>query len=311
MWTAVIGELKRRYPERPVLFKHAIPTPLDRCLPAEWKKTSFYRKVNKKLFWETKMMDEIFANNPHIAAAHTLSRAEMKKAVIIDCNANQNSYAVSCTRERIVFKDGNAIAMLCKRFDCEAPALPRPELFFTPEERQRAARRVQGFGDFIALEPHAKDDYTPNKGWFFERWQEVVDRLSGSITVVQVGLPEKALLKGVVDFRGIGSFRDTACLLPHARLFVGTDGGLMHAARAVGTDSVILYGGYTPIELTAYTNNVNIYHHVECAPCGLRVECPFQKKCLASIQVEEVVAAITAKLRQAAARALPQAVPLT
>ncbi|HOY08570.1 MAG TPA: glycosyltransferase family 9 protein, partial [Candidatus Omnitrophota bacterium] len=267
-------------------------------------------KVNKRLFWETKPLDDIFRNNPHLVPADALDRRQRKKAIIIDCNANENSYAVSCTPEKIVFKPGNAITMLCRRFGCQVASPPRPELFFTEEERRRVSRWMEGLDDFIALEPHAKDDYTPNKSWFFERWQAVVDRVSQLIPVVQVGLPEKALLKRVKDFRGLGSFRDTACLLGSAKLFVGTDGGLMHAAQAVGTDSVILYGGYTPIELTAYGNNVNIYHHVDCAPCGLRFECPFQKKCLASIQVEEVVAAITGKLKNTAPRPHPEAVSL-
>lgn len=310
IWTAVIGELKRRYPDRPVLFKHAIPTPLDRWVPADWKQNPVYQRFNKKLFWETRPLDEIFSNNPRLVPADALTEDERHKAVIIDCNDNRNSYAVSCSPERIVFKPGNAIAMLCKRFDCEAASPPRPELFFTEEERRRVARWTEGLGDFLALEPHAKDDYSPNKSWFFERWQEVVDQVSELITVVQVGLPGKALLKRVVDFRGIGSFRDTACLLGGAKLFVGTDGGLMHAARAVGIDSVILYGGYTPIELTAYSNNVNIYHHTDCTPCGLRIECPFHKKCLASIQVKEVVAAITGKLENTASRPHPQPVSL-
>ena len=311
IWTAVIGELKRRCPDTAILFKHTIPTPFDRYAPAGWKNHPLYRKVNQKLFWETKSLDDVFMNNPHLVPFETLSARDVKKAIVIDCNSKRNSYAVSCTKDRIVFKPGNAIAMLCKRFGCGVTALPRPELFFTDEEQQRAARRVQGLGDFIAVEPHAKADYTPNKDWFFERWQAVADRVSPRITVVQVGLPGKALLKGVVDFRGIGTFRDAACLLGHARLFAGTDGGLMHAARAVETASVILYGGYTPIELTAYSNNVNIYHHVDCAPCGLRIECPFHKKCLASIQVEEVVGAITGILNQTAPWPHPQAVSLT
>jgi len=275
------------------------------------KRHPVFQKINKKLFWETKSLDDIFSNNPHLVPSDALDRTQRKKAIIIDCNANENSYAVSCTPERFVFKSGNAIMMLCKRFGCEVASPPRPELFFTEEERQRAARWTEGLGDFIALEPHAKDDYTPNKSWFFERWQAVVDHVSELITVVQVGLPGKALLKRVVDFRGIGSFRDTACLLGGAKLFVGTDGGLMHAAQAVGIDSVILYGGYTPIELTAYNNNINIYHHVACAPCGLRIECPFHKKCLASIQVEEVVAAITGKLENTVPWPHPKVVSLT
>ncbi len=311
IWTAVIGELKRRYPARPVIFKHTIPTPLERCAPVGLKQNPVFHKVNKRLFWETKPLDEIFTNNPHLIPADALDRRQRKRAIIIDCNDNQNSYAVSCTPEKLVFKSGNAITMLCKRFGCDVTSPPRPELFFTEEELRRVARWMEGLDDFIALEPHAKDDYTPNKSWFFERWQAVVDQVSELITVVQVGLPGKALLKRVVDFRGLGSFRDTACLLKGAKLFVGTDGGLMHAAQAVGIDSVILYGGYTPLELTAYHNNINIYHHVDCAPCGLRVQCPFHKKCLASIQVEEVVAAITRKLKNTAPWPHPKAVSLT
>ena len=35
-----------------------------------------------------------------------------------------------------------------------------------------------------------------------------------------------------------------------------------------------------------------VCHYVECAPCGLRGDCPFEKKCLTSIQVDEVYLAV-------------------
>jgi ADP-heptose:LPS heptosyltransferase len=77
-----------------------------------------------------------------------------------------------------------------------------------------------------------------------------------------------------------------------ADLLVVPDSGPMHIAAAVGTPSVVIYGGYTDPECTGYAGNINLYSPVPCAPCWLRSPCPYDKKCLHQILPNQVEAAV-------------------
>ena len=117
-------------------------------------------------------------------------------------------------------------------------------------------------------------DYTPNREYPFEKWQKIVDELSDKIQFVQVGMPDSnlRLLNNVVDMRGKTSFRTAALLIGRSRLFLSSEGGLVHAATAVDTPSVVVITGYQDEKMVAYPQNinVNISNH---GPCGLKVPC--------------------------------------
>ncbi len=54
-----------------------------------------------------------------------------------------------------------------------------------------------------------------------------------NLQIVQIGLKSAQPLTSVVDLRGLTTFREAALVLPEAALFVGAEGGMMHAANAV------------------------------------------------------------------------------
>ena len=91
-------------------------------------------------------------------------------------------------------------------------------------------------------------------------------------------------------------------LLAGARVFVGTDGGLLHLANLVGTPSVGIYGpvsetGYAPLPTAAPSTLVTA--DVPCRPCYRRFRftgCAHEKRCLTSITPEEVATAIQTTL---------------
>jgi heptosyltransferase-2 len=73
------------------------------------------------------------------------------------------------------------------------------------------------------------------------------------------------------------------------------DTGPMHIAAAVGTPVVVPFGSTSP-ELTGPglpgdTRHRLLQAAVPCAPCFLR-ECPIDFRCMESIAVERVVAAV-------------------
>ena len=110
---------------------------------------------------------------------------------------------------------------------------------------------------------------------------------------MQIGEAGRPALRNVINLCGEIPFRIAVLVMKRARLFLGLKGGLMHAANAVGVPSVIVWGGTTMPEFAAYREQHRVIcHYVDCAPCGLRRDCPYEKKCLTSIQVDEVYSAI-------------------
>ncbi len=107
--------------------------------------------------------------------------------------------------------------------------------------------------------------------------------------VVQIGLGRSGILSGAVDLTVKTDFRGAARVIREAALFIGTEGGLMHAARAVDARALILWGGITLPEFIGYPDHqTTICKHVECAPCGNAGWCDYGHRCMQEITVDEV-----------------------
>jgi hypothetical protein len=128
-----------------------------------------------------------------------------------------------------------------------------------------------------------------NKEWYPERFQMVVDSLRGEFEFVQLGSERDPLLAHVRDLRGATSIRESAAILYHAQLYIGSVGFLMHLARAVDCPSVIIFGGREAPWQSGYTCNVNLYTPVPCAPCWRWNTCEFDRKCMREITADDVV----------------------
>jgi ADP-heptose:LPS heptosyltransferase len=78
-----------------------------------------------------------------------------------------------------------------------------------------------------------------------------------------------------------------AATLSRARAAVLPEGGLHHAAAAVGVKSIVIYGGYISPQQTGYNLHENIFTGGE--PCGMRIPCRHCEKAMASIAPEMVM----------------------
>jgi ADP-heptose:LPS heptosyltransferase len=144
----------------------------------------------------------------------------------------------------------------------KGPAAPR--LYLTDEEIQRAERAYPG--RYIVVCPTGKQIFSANRReWGIERFRDL-RRMLGEYRFVQVGLADDPLMDEVADARGL-SVRDTAAIVHNAWFFLGLEGGFMHVARATGTRSAIVFGGYMLPAVSGYPENVNIYSEVDCSPC--------------------------------------------
>lgn len=161
------------------------------------------------------------------------------------------------------------------------------ELFLSDDEvavgRTSAAGRV-------LIEPNTKVP-DGNKAWAFERWQAVVDALP-EVDWVQIGEPSARRL-GRVRFVTT-RVREAFGVVKAARLFVGAEGALHHAAAALGTPAVVLWSEFISPVFTGYTSQRNI--RKTAAVCGSRHPCPSCRASMDAITVDEVVRAIQEEL---------------
>ena len=159
---------------------------------------------------------------------------------------------------------------------------PVGEIHLSPAERAFSAGRAGR----VVLEPHLKRDASANKDWGWRRWKELARLLqrSGHL-VTQLGPPGTRLLPGAELIETPG-FRAACSVLASARLAILPEGGLHHAAAALGTPAIVIFGGFISPRQTGYAHQLSLYD--ESDPCGLRLPCTHCAQAMRRIEPEKV-----------------------
>jgi len=156
------------------------------------------------------------------------------------------------------------------------------EIYFSHEE-QKDIDKIDG--DYIVVEPNVKRVYahTVNKAW--HGWEELLKHDLPWIQLGDVTVDKKT------TWLETPTFRNALQMLSKAKLFVGTDGGLHHAAAALGIPSVVIWTGFTSPRHLGYDTHRNIHDGSE--PCGtydsVCQHCLLKSK---AISVEQVLDAV-------------------
>jgi hypothetical protein len=191
------------------------------------------------------------------------------------------------SRDQSAAPSRHIIAELCANAGIAGPVSVKPNLVLSSAEKEFGAWA----SGRIVIQSSGRGAKYPmlNKEWYPERFQAVVDSLCDEFDFVQLGSVGDPLLTDVRDLRGATSIRESASILFHAHLYIGTVGFLMHLARAVDCPSVIIFGGREAPWQSGYTCNVNLYTPVPCAPCWRWNTCEFDRRCMREITVDDVV----------------------
>jgi len=141
----------------------------------------------------------------------------------------------------------------------------------------------------VILEPNYKNAISvDNKDWGLERWQELANLCASSgIRVHQIGQnphPQRLLKEAV--YLHTPTFKQAAAVLARAKAAVLPEGGLHHAAAALGIRAVVIYGGFISPKQTGYDMHINLFTGTE--PCGSRKSCEHCRASMAKITPEEV-----------------------
>lgn len=244
----------------------------------------------------------VWDGNPHVYLDDGTDRPYDVQCVML--NDPETNYCKLDTPDRCVQRhDKHVVRQICERFGFE-PKSVSPELYLTERERQDARALIDArvpaqtpFGPFVTVEPCTKDGYTVNKTYPFEKWQRVVDALREHVDVVQVGAPGSRALDGVYSAVGMTDFRGAAALQEMAALHIGSEGGLMHSARAVGTKSVVVVTGFLHPTMTCYPEDTVLWVGVGHGPCGLKVRCERCAAECAAHDPQEIIDAVMEALR--------------
>lgn len=237
---------------------------------------------------------DIFKNNPYISQEFGNERS-----IPLQLNNPQSNYCKQDTPERAVHRyDRHIIEQICEIYGINDPKL-KCELYFDDEEIDSIEKLLGDKKDFIVIEPQSNDEYTVNKRYPLSKWQYVADQLiKDGHTLVQIGRSTSTKkLDGVIDLTGQTTFREAAAVIGLSKLFVSSEGGLMHAANAVGVMSVILYTGFIHPTMTSYPENTNIWIGKNHGPCGFKVQCQACSEDADTHDPIEIVEAVREKLK--------------
>ncbi len=143
-------------------------------------------------------------------------------------------------------------------------------LFSTPEIIAWSA--WHGPSDVI-IEPSIKGAYAPNKAWPFDRWERIAASLidAGHRVTQFIYDGTKRLGTPGIDYSSTRSFREACFALSQASLFIGTDGGLHHAAAAFNVPAIVLWSHYSSPDIFGYDYQHNV-RRTDGPGCGNVVE---------------------------------------
>jgi ADP-heptose:LPS heptosyltransferase len=143
--------------------------------------------------------------------------------------------------------------------------------------------------------------------WTVEGWTQLVVLLRDRFdcVVIQLGSDMHTVrgfvrtprIAGTEDWVGKLSLEETIAALEQLDLFVGIDSGLLHAAGAVGTPTVGLFGAIDPkLRLPPETPSIGVVSDVPCLGCHHRLPrlhwrdgCPNNIQCMAGLTAENVL----------------------
>jgi len=238
---------------------------------------------------------EIFANNPRFFQEFT----DSEFAFPLVLNNQELNYCKRDTPERAYHRyDKHVVAQICEYYGIQNPRT-NCEIYFSEQEINKTDKLLAGLKDFVVIEPQSNDEYSKNKVYPFEKWQNITNKLlAEGISVVQVGRTTgDKNLSGAINLTGQTSFKEAAQVISRSKMFISSEGGLMHAANGCGVKSIIIYTGYIHPRMTGYSENINIWINHGPEPCGMKMKCIDCQTAVANHDENEIVELIKEHLK--------------
>ncbi len=241
------------------------------------KRIAFGRSYSRCLIWDHQS-ELIFKNNPNIAFPGTELETDVEWIEFYRGKRDYNTQV------------GN-------RWKWNYNWKPTPGEFYFDEQELWIAKERARQGAII-IEPnilHWKLS-AKNKDWGWHKWNQLGKILiRENFPVYQFKYEGAKQLDWVpqIETRDI---RQAAAMLQRAALLVTAEGGLHHAAAAVGTKAVVIFGGFIPPQVTGYDSHVNVVGSDTF--CGSLAPCEHCRVALEAITVHQILETIEFEFKQ-------------
>lgn len=168
------------------------------------------------------------------------------------------------------------------------------KIYLTIEELQLGLYAYDQHGPYILIEPWSKHD---NLRWPVDKWEELVASRS-DLTFIQHVHKDSMHIPGCAAYID-ASFRQACGLVAMASCYVRGESGMLHAAAALMTPSVAIWGGCMDWDVLG---NYPLEVGVGVTPpfCGRYRPCAHCAETMAGIGVDAVSEALDGVLRQPA-----------
>jgi predicted lipopolysaccharide heptosyltransferase III len=189
---------------------------------------------------------------------------------------------------------------------------PRSRLTVRADANEAVAAQLEANGisaeKFALIHPSTA---FVTKQWAPENYARVAEYLAaaGVKRVAVATRTETETLSKVIDSSRVPivSFDDLTlpqitALASRAEVFIGNDSGIAHIAAAVGTPTVVIFGSSNRDHWRPWTDAPNeiVFEKFDCQPCpGYRCEVYGEPRCIQSVTVETVIAAIDRVMKKA------------
>ncbi len=256
---------------------NVIATGLARGAAARGKRVAF--GDGKTILWDHNSED-IFKNNPNIAPPGSEGESGLEWIPFYRGNRGYNRQSA----------DGS-------RWIWNYQFRPNPgEIFFDEKELREATKHGSGFVIIEPAVPHWKSSYR-NKDWGQLKYWKVAKKLKRAgydVRQFQYGHGGHNI-EHCTQIK-TRTFRQAVAILARAALFIGPEGGMHHAAAAVGIPAVVLFGGFIPPSVSGYETHTNLTGGAQA--CGSLKKCDHCLKAMENITVGDVEAAAIAWLKK-------------
>jgi ADP-heptose:LPS heptosyltransferase len=243
-----------------------IGTGLARGAAARGKKIAF--GDGSKISWGPWCV-EMFKHNPNIAPPGSEGKSNIE-------------WVNHCKGHRLYNKLENGKWVWNYDFKVQAG-----EFYFDDRELAFADTYPKGF---VVIEPNVpwQKKVAPNKDWGEDNYKKVFAALKQfGYRVVQFNHKNARRILAGAQVINAPDFRSAISVLSKARLYIGPEGGMHHAAAAVDVPAVVLFGGFIPPGVMGYGNQICLTGGVKA--CGNIDPCPHCREAMSRIHVDEVV----------------------
>lgn len=245
-----------------------IATGLARGLKAKGKRAAF--GDGRKIIWGP-WSAEMFANNPNIARPGSEGASDLEWIAHYKGARKYNKLVNGAWQWNYDFK------------------VKPGEFFFSEVEKRTIEYSRAMMNAFVVVEPNVEwqKSVAPNKDWGEDKYQELTKRLrKAGILIVQFAHKNSKRRLRDVTIIETAKFREAIGLLSLARLYVGPEGGMHHAAAAVGIKAVVIMGGFIPPAVVGYDDHINLTGGAMA--CGSLRSCTHCWQAMQNISVDAV-----------------------